>query len=61
MMQNLKKELSYEFKTDMRNLTNFDVSTQKFALMDCLPKCIMFELRKYRGVMFDGNQDWYKI
>ena len=25
------------------------------------PKYIMFELRKYRGVMFDGTQDWYKV
>ena len=30
--------------------------------MGCFwPKCIMFELRKYRGVMFDGTQDWYKV
>ena len=21
----------------------------------------MFELTKYRGVMFDGTEDWYKI
>ena len=25
------------------------------------PKYIMFELRKYKGVMFDGTQDWYKV
>ena len=32
------------------------------TLMGCLwPKYIMFELRKYREVMFDGTQDWYKI
>ena len=31
-------------------------------LMGCfLPRYIMFELRKYRGVMFDSTQDWYKI
>ena len=33
----LKEELTCHFKTDMRNLTNFDPSTQKsqkFALFD---------------------------
>ena len=31
-------------------------------LMDCFwPKYITFELRKYREVMFDGTQDWYKV
>ena len=32
------------------------------TLMGCFwPKYTMFQLRKYRGVMFDGTQDWYKI
>ena len=32
------------------------------TLMDCFwPKYIMFELKKYRGVMFDGTEDWCKI
>ena len=32
------------------------------TLMGCFwPKCIMFEFRKYRGVMFDSSQGWYKI
>ena len=25
------------------------------------PKYIMFQLKKYRGVMFDCTQDWYKV
>ena len=25
------------------------------------PKYIMFQLKKYRGVMFDSTQDWYKV
>ena len=30
--------------------------------MGCFwPNFIMFELKKYRGVMFDYTQDWYKI
>ena len=33
-----------------------------FTLMGCFwPKYTMFELRKYRRVMFDGIQDWYKV
>ena len=32
------------------------------TLMGCFwPKYIMFELKKYRGVMFDCTQDWYKV
>ena len=32
------------------------------ALLSCLwPKHIMFKLKKYRGVMFDGTEDWCKI
>ena len=25
------------------------------------PKYIMFQLKKYKGVMYDGTQDWYKV
>ena len=25
------------------------------------PKYIMFQLKRYRGVMFDCTQDWYKV
>ena len=33
-----------------------------WTLMGCSwPKYIMFELRKYSRVMFDGIQDWYKV
>ena len=32
------------------------------TLLGCLwPKYIMFELKKYRGVMFDGTQYWWEI
>ena len=31
-------------------------------LMGCFwPKYIIFELKKYRGVMFEGTKDWCKI
>ena len=30
--------------------------------MDCLwPKYVMFELKKYRGIMFDSTEYWGKI
>ena len=44
-----KQELTCQFKIDMRNLTNFDPSTQKVicTLTSCFqPKYIMFELKK---------------
>ena len=56
-----KEELTCQFKIDMRNLTNFDPSTSKISkdctLMGCFwPRYIMFELKKNRGVEFDGNE-----
>ena len=67
-MKNDKKseeELTRRFITDIRNLTNFDSSTQKSENLHFngffWPKYIMLELRKYREVMFDTTQDWYKI
>ena len=62
----IEKEFTCQFKIDMRNLTNFDLSTRKsqknFALMSYFwPKYIMFELKKYRRVMFDGTKYWCTI
>ena len=48
-------EMTCHFKTDMRNLTNFDSSTQKSE------NYVMFQLKKYRGVVLDSTQDWYKV
>ena len=44
-----EEESTCQFKIDMRNLTNFDPSTQKVicTLTSCFqPKYIMFELKK---------------
>ena len=46
-----EEELTFHFKTDMRNLTNFDSSTQKSE------NYVMFQLKKYRGVVLDSTQD----
>ena len=59
-------ELTCLFKIDIRNLTNFDPSTLKISKICTLmgrswPKYIMFQLKRYRGVMFDCTQDWYKV
>ena len=45
-------ELTCCFKIDIMNLTNFDPSTQNSQKI---------ELKKYRGGMFDGAEDWCKI
>ena len=54
------------FKIDMRNLTNSDQSTQVakiFTLMGSFwTKYILFELKKYRRVVFnDTDEEWCKI
>ena len=41
----IEQELTCQFKIDMRNLANFDLSIY-----------IMFELKMYTGVMFDGTK-----
>ena len=60
------KESTCRFKIDMRNLTNFDLSTRKsqkiFTLMGSFwAKYILFELKKYRGVIFHETEEGYKI
>ena len=59
---NFEEELTYQFKIDIKNLTNFGPSTKICILMGCFwPNYIMFELKKYRGVMFHGIEDLRKI
>ena len=74
MKNNIKfeKELTYQFKTDMKNLANFNPSTEIFiraietlkieTLMGSFyPKLKMYELKIYRGVMHHGNDKGCKI
>ena len=55
-----EEELTCHFKTDMRNLMNFDLSTRKskkFALQ-LAPLTKVYNVsakKKYRGVMSDGT------
>ena len=60
-----EEELTCHFKIDIRNLTNFDSSkwvSESYSLMGCFwPNYIMFELKKYRGVIFHDTRQWCKI
>ena len=55
----------FTFKFDVRNLVNFHPNTQKptnFTSMGCFfPKCMMFELKNYRGLIFHDTERWWKI
>ena len=59
------EESTCRFKIDIRNLTNFDMSTgvsKMFPLMGSFwAKYILFELKKYRGVIFHETEEGYKI
>ena len=62
----LGEELNCHFKVGIRNLTNFDPSTPKFSkiftLMGSLEaKYILFEIKKYKGVIFHDSEEGYKI
>ena len=55
-----EEELTSQFKIDMRNLANFDLSTQTFQNLHfngLLLTKAFFKLKKYGGVMFDGAED----
>ena len=59
------EESTCRLKIGIMNLTNFDPSTQKvskiFILMGSLwAKCILFELKKYTGVIFHKVEEGYK-
>ena len=50
----LKEVLTCLFKIDMMNLVNFDQSTRESQYF--WPKYWMFELKKYRGLVFDSTE-----
>ena len=61
----IEEELTCRFKIDMRNFTNFDPSTRKpkkIVLNGSLwPKYILFELQKYKGVIFHDTEEICKF
>ena len=48
---NLKKKLTIDLKNDMRNLVNFNLSSAKSENLHFRRKYVMFELKRYRGVV----------
>ena len=59
------EKLTCRFKTDIMNLTNFDLSTRKsqkiFTLIGSFwAKSILFELKKYRAFIFHETEKGYK-
>ena len=59
---NFEEEMTCHFKIDMRNLMNFDPSTQTGTLMGSFcPKQKMYEIKIYRGVMCHDNEEKCKI
>ena len=54
-----EEELTCHFKTDIKNLTNFDSRTQ--SLKNYITKLYNVWAKKDRGVIFDCTQDWYKV
>ena len=61
-----EEELTCRFKINMRKLTNFDPSTLKISQICTLmgsfwTNYIMFELKRYRGVMFHDTGEWCRI
>ena len=54
------KELTYRFKIDMRNLVNFDTSTQIHKMSTLIGsfcvKYITFDLKKSREVIFNDTE-----
>ena len=60
------EESSRRFKIDIRNFDKFWTERSKaskmFTLMgSLLSKYILFELKKYSGVLFQETEDGYKI
>ena len=61
----VEEKLTCGLKYGMRNLLNFHPTTQKsksFTSMGYFcPKFMRFELKKYRGIIFHGTEQWCKI
>ena len=63
---NFGEEPTRCLKINIRNLTNFNPSTQKVSKISTLmgsfsAKYILFELKKYRGVIFHETEEGHKI
>ena len=62
----IEEELACRFKVDMRNFTNFELSTRKskkfvFYWFVVTKDQSLFQLQKYRGVIFHDTEELYKL
>ena len=61
----LGEELTCCFKIGKRNFTNFNLSTQVSKIFTLIgsfwANYVLFELKKYRGVIFHETEEGYKI
>ena len=48
---NFEEKLTFCLKNDMRNLVNFNLSSGKSENLHFCRKYVMFELKRYRGVV----------
>ena len=56
-----EEELTCQLKIDMR-LPGHSIISKICTLMGCFwAKYIIFELKEYKGVTFDGTKDWCKL
>ena len=60
------REIDLSFQTWYEEFNKFWPEHSKiskiYTLRGCIwPEYIMFELKKYRRIMFDGTEDWWKI
>ena len=57
-----EEELTCALKNDVRILANFDATLKICTLMGFIwPKCIIFELKQYRGVVRYYTEDQCKL
>ena len=60
-----EEELTCALNNDLRNLANFDLTHERLKICSLMgpfwPKYIMFELKKYRGVMHRYIADRCKL
>ena len=60
--ENFEDELSHlSVQNWHKECDTFWLEHSKISKMCFWPKYVMLELRKYRGIISDGTEDWYKI
>ena len=50
---NFEEKLTFYLKNDMSNFVNFNLSSEKSENLHFYRECVMFELKRYRGVVYE--------